>query len=232
LNRQVPWLRVFVEGVVIVGSILMAFGLQAWWDGRVARARERDQLQALRIEFHEDLSTLDGLLESVQRHGRNVDALVALLRESGTGQVTIPDSLLGSVVTWRTSDISTSAFDAIVASGNLDQISDPELLRGLATYPAYLLDLREDEEIGKVYVEYTLGPFLAEQGLASVAYASRRGNPGPMVSGETNATVTPMFAQMLAARRVHINYSERGIPLLQEHIRFLIGRIDAQLGDP
>ncbi len=29
-TRQIPWLRVFVEGVVIVGSILLAFKLQAW----------------------------------------------------------------------------------------------------------------------------------------------------------------------------------------------------------
>ncbi len=27
LSRQIPWLRVFVEGVVIVGSILLAFGI-------------------------------------------------------------------------------------------------------------------------------------------------------------------------------------------------------------
>ena len=33
LKPQIPWLRVFVEGVVIIGSILLAFGLQAWWDG-------------------------------------------------------------------------------------------------------------------------------------------------------------------------------------------------------
>ena len=26
-TRQIPWLRVFVEGVVIVGSILLAFGI-------------------------------------------------------------------------------------------------------------------------------------------------------------------------------------------------------------
>jgi len=26
---QIPWLRVFVEGVVIVGSILLAFGIEA-----------------------------------------------------------------------------------------------------------------------------------------------------------------------------------------------------------
>jgi len=28
-SRQIPWLRVLVEGVVIVGSILLAFGIEA-----------------------------------------------------------------------------------------------------------------------------------------------------------------------------------------------------------
>ena len=27
MTPQIPWLRVFVEGVVIVGSILLAFGI-------------------------------------------------------------------------------------------------------------------------------------------------------------------------------------------------------------
>ncbi len=30
MKAQIPWLRVLVEGVVIVVSILLAFGLQAW----------------------------------------------------------------------------------------------------------------------------------------------------------------------------------------------------------
>ena len=38
MTRQIPWLRVFVEGVVIVGSILLAFGIDAWWDGVQERA--------------------------------------------------------------------------------------------------------------------------------------------------------------------------------------------------
>ena len=33
MKPQIRWLRVFVEGVVIVGSSLLAFGLQAWWEG-------------------------------------------------------------------------------------------------------------------------------------------------------------------------------------------------------
>jgi len=32
LKPQIPWLRVFVEGVVIVGSILLALGIDAAWE--------------------------------------------------------------------------------------------------------------------------------------------------------------------------------------------------------
>ena len=39
MTRPIPWLRVFVEGVVIVGSILLAFGIDAWWDDVEGRAR-------------------------------------------------------------------------------------------------------------------------------------------------------------------------------------------------
>ena len=51
MKAQIPWLRVFVEGVVIVGSILLAFGIDAWWDGSKERADELDYLRALRSEF-------------------------------------------------------------------------------------------------------------------------------------------------------------------------------------
>ncbi len=32
LKAQIPWLRVFVEGVVIMG-VCLAFGIDAWGDG-------------------------------------------------------------------------------------------------------------------------------------------------------------------------------------------------------
>ena len=34
MKPQIPWLRIFVDGVVIVGSILLAFGIDAAWEGR------------------------------------------------------------------------------------------------------------------------------------------------------------------------------------------------------
>ena len=47
----IPWLRVFVEGVVIVGSILLAFGIDAWWEGRQERAEEQQLLTNLQQEL-------------------------------------------------------------------------------------------------------------------------------------------------------------------------------------
>ena len=44
---QIPWARVLVEGVVIVASILLAFGIDAWWEQRQDREEERRILQAL-----------------------------------------------------------------------------------------------------------------------------------------------------------------------------------------
>ena len=34
LARKVPWFRVFIEGAVIVGSILLAFWIDAAWELR------------------------------------------------------------------------------------------------------------------------------------------------------------------------------------------------------
>ena len=40
-----------VEGVVIVFSILLAFGIDAWWERRGEAAREREALAALAEDF-------------------------------------------------------------------------------------------------------------------------------------------------------------------------------------
>ncbi len=62
-NRKIPWPRVLVEGVVIVGSILLAFGIEAWWDG----------LQALRIEA----TMVWAVIDEVEANRRGLETAVA-----------------------------------------------------------------------------------------------------------------------------------------------------------
>ena len=54
MSKQIPWLRVIVEGVVIVGSVLLALAADAWWDGREDQsfATEALELTCPHLRYH------------------------------------------------------------------------------------------------------------------------------------------------------------------------------------
>ena len=59
MKSTIPWLRVIAEGVVIVGSILLAFGIDAWWEVRVQHEEETQLLADLAEEFASNRSRLE-----------------------------------------------------------------------------------------------------------------------------------------------------------------------------
>jgi hypothetical protein len=228
-DRHIPWLRIFTEGSAIVVSILLAFAIDAWWDDRKDRHEERKQLSAMRLEFQEGLVALDEILESIQRHAANVDEFINILKQAGDEPVTVPAQLLGSALQWRTSEVSTSTLNALMASGNLNSLSNEDLRASLAGFPAVLHDVAEDEALSRDFAENIMSVFLARQGLAEIAYANRQGFEGLNVRSEAIVTPSPEFIGMLAARRVHIWFTENGVPRLQSYLRDLIEQIDSEL---
>jgi hypothetical protein len=56
--RSIPWLRVLVEGVVIVLSVLLALGADAWWQGQLEREEEDGLLRSLHAEITLNLDRL------------------------------------------------------------------------------------------------------------------------------------------------------------------------------
>jgi len=64
VSERIPWGRVLVEGVVIVGSILLAFGIEAGWQ-RLESRSERLQLTDLAEDFEANV----GLFEARSREG-------------------------------------------------------------------------------------------------------------------------------------------------------------------
>jgi hypothetical protein len=59
-NTQIiPWKHTAVDALAIVGSILLAFAIDAWWEDRQIRVEEQQVLLGLQEEFlanHEVLS--------------------------------------------------------------------------------------------------------------------------------------------------------------------------------
>ena len=234
-TREEQWKRFLVEGVVILVSILLAFSIDAGWDARIEQQREREQLVSMLAEFKADLTGLDAVLTSVQGHATNIESLIALLKAAGDEPVMVPGPLLGSAITWRTSDVSTSTLDALMASGDLNLLRNAELRANLAGLPAFLSDVTEDEVVAQTFAESQMSVFLAREGLAEIAYAYRQGVQGPdgipglTAPDEISVVPNSELIGFLTTRRVHFWYSEQGLPDVRSYLQMLIKQIEEEL---
>ena len=50
-NKNIPWQRLSLEATAIVMSILLAFAIDAWWDGRKEAEQRQRLLSALIVDF-------------------------------------------------------------------------------------------------------------------------------------------------------------------------------------
>lgn len=227
----IPWKRLAAEGFVVVVSILLAFWIDAWWDGYKDSKRQASQLIAMREEFFDSVTALDTLLQIVQQHADRVDELISVLKEAEGATIEVPGHLLGYAIGWRTSDVSTSTLNALIASGDLNLVRNEKLRRDLAGLPAVLLDVTEDEVMAMEFAESIMASFLAREGLAEAAYANR---PSLGISGApASAVVTPSpeFIGLLMARRVHFHFALGGLPNVKSYLENLIEQIDKELAN-
>ena len=130
--------RLFLEGVAIVLSILLAFSIDAWWEEHQQREEEERLLAAVLEEFNENKD----LLEEARIHHRAVEEttleLLALAAES-TPDIS-PDSLdqlIGVILWfWPPTKFSMGALNSMVLGGKLHLVGNEELRRELAGWEA------------------------------------------------------------------------------------------------
>ncbi len=161
--RSVPWLRVFAEGAVIVLSILLAFGIDAWWEGRQERAEEREALEALADDF-------DAAARELESERLLVDSLLtashAILRWTGPdADSRHVDSLalvLPELSRMPNYQPPTGTLDALVGSGDLRLIRSDTLRAALASFQNRLAAHKRSEGFGAdmLFGEYL--PYLNE----------------------------------------------------------------------
>ena len=146
MSKQIPWLRVLVESVLIVISILLAFGIQAWWDGR----RERVEEQQLLTNLHEELGGARvQVLDAVEYYREAEERGIKLAEFALSDNPDVPPDLLALL--WSTLvDISSAHFetdvlDGMLASGRLELIGNDELRELLGGWPRIVGEFTEQE---------------------------------------------------------------------------------------
>ena len=90
MPERTNWKRLALEMVVIISSILMAFGIEAWWSGQ----QEQEELDALVELLRADIAANIADFERLNRLENDLDAIAELsdIVHSVSGQPA-PDSL-------------------------------------------------------------------------------------------------------------------------------------------
>ena len=160
-SNSIPWSRISVEAVAIVISILLAFSIDAWWDGRKDQLEEREILFGLEVEFVD-------LKERLDRYARfnrtGVDFIEQYLSESVSDmELKSIESTFVSATVVNVLD-QGGAIEALLASGRLEKIADGEIRARLTKWPDWLDDIHTNDLSARSYALREITPFLASHG--------------------------------------------------------------------
>ena len=159
-------MRILVEGAVIVGSILLAFGIDAAWDGRA----ERQRRDAMLVALAGDMALAKDEIDRVAGYhsiGRSVAEDLLSYGEVAGGEEArfVVDSLVGALSYAAASyDAPLGAVGSLINSGDLELLNDPALAADLTAFPALVADLdREQSFIARAVAD--LAVYLGSEGV-------------------------------------------------------------------
>jgi hypothetical protein len=162
-----PWRRALLEGFVIVASILTAFALEAWWDER-GEVRTRDAILAgLASDFEAAEADLDRVTALHETSLAAAERLIALADAGtvGADRASTVDTLMSAVLRSPTFDPPAGTLEALLATGTLDMLDNPDLAAELTRWPAVVEEFREDEMAAQTVVMRDAIPYLRARGV-------------------------------------------------------------------
>ena len=138
MTRQVPWLRILAEGFAIVVSILLAFGIQAWWEDRPERAVEAALLTGLDEDLRRDSADSAGVAAVHRERVAGAEFLLSFpAQDTGAGvsaEGMTPGQAFQRIARFARLETVRVSYDQITAAGMSQVIGDPELRRMIAQY--------------------------------------------------------------------------------------------------
>lgn len=206
------WEASIRDVVLIVISILIAFVLQAWWEGRAVSGAYERQLVSTLTEIEEARDELAHWSANRSRTERNTATLAALLASTADGMsVVVADTVVASLFSTVVTELPTAQVDALLA-GEFPAMNANPLRGELMALKAMIEDYRDDEIVARDYVLNELGPYMRQNfdvAAAQVAWYDWL-VAGGAPEGSTEIEATPHLRNLLAwkERDTRLNSSQ------------------------
>ena len=202
MNEKIRWARVLLEAFVIVGSILLAFGIQAWWDNRLDESYVRSALEDTLVEMTAVGADLDLNAPVYRSTLSRLDSLRALMESASAGVTfAIPDTLLAALFYDYVADFPSGMVQSVISSGHLDKVRSDVLRRSLLSWIALLEDQRDDQTRASAFGSMELQPYLrAEFDVVRAEWADRSAAPVDRHLS-TDIAITPRLRNLVVWQR-------------------------------
>ena len=215
--------------MVIVGSILLAFGLQAWWDASRERAEERQALEALARDFRAASALLDRqflLTDSI------VAATETIFEWTGpSADSRYADSLavlLPTVTRLPGFEPPSGTLDALLGSGDLRLIESDSLRAELASFPSRLAGMHRTERYGSDAQFGEFFPYVNE--MIPMRLFGRGGDGRSRFPADVSALLRSLeFENQLQARLTNLWYLRGTMERMQGLLSNISSMLDAEL---
>ena len=148
-NRKIPWNRIVIEAAAIVGSILLAFAIDAWWNDRVEQRALRDALQAVRADFLATKKELTTVIDANEAYIEGVMALVSIKPDDIENMDSAMKAELANLLPTGgiTFDPVLGSLDAFVASGHLNRVQNLDVRGLIGAWSGLMDEIGEDQRI-------------------------------------------------------------------------------------
>lgn len=147
--------RLAGEGLVVVSSILIAFALDAFWQDAELKRDLRLDLANVAGEIEVNRGRVEYQIDLTSRMVTALDELLARTTESSAPDLVVPDTIAWLAQITPTMDLSLGAIDALLASGRMAAVEDPNLAGRLAGLHGLVGDAVE-EQVQALDIQYSL----------------------------------------------------------------------------
>jgi hypothetical protein len=222
LARPVPWLRILAEGVAIVVSILLAFGIQAWWEAGQQRAEAYTLLAALRVELVDARAEFVQADETLARGMVVIGDLLGVLSSTQPGSIPA-DSVDRLSLVFGPSRVfqpPQAALNDLTRAGGITLVESHEVRREIAAYEQALARDQADQSALEELFLTQIAPYRYEYGVMNQGAMDLPDRP---FRADPNAFLgNRQYANLVLAR------IQRMYDVQQAH-RFVVARIDSLL---
>ncbi len=236
-NRyDIAWPRILAEGTAIVVSILLAFGIQAWWDGRQSIAAERVLLEALLDDLQDKRQALG---TERQFNEAILDAVTKLVNAGNDPNTSLRgnelDELIESTWWWNQSEETwDSPPMQWLVSGGSQLVSNPALIKEIFRLKVAIADLQTFYRIDQDFHNSTYTPFLVKNSYMPQLVNAAKHEPGfpdtPDPYPNFDTSISQDHTELLRQKEFH-NMLIGKMDTINNILRYGLGGIDEQLNN-